>query len=243
MAIQELPPVPRALGLASVALGIPPLLAPGRFDRAIGVEPDDSATRWTRLVGVQELGAAAGILALEAPRPIVSVWSRVAGDVAHLAMLGAAFARKRERADRLAAAMAFVVACGVVDTVAALRLGQAPAKGLPPKVREAVTIRKPRDEVRRFWNEFDFATPPLKGSSADADFVAFDPAPGDRGTEVKVELERGLGAAVKDELRRFKQITETGVIARSEAVPEGQVVLRRLKQRPAQPLPGVGSPS
>ena len=43
-------------------------------------------------------------------------------------------------------------------------------------------------------------------------------------------------ARVKDELRRFKQLVETGVIARSEAVPEGELAERKLKQRPAQPL-------
>ena len=78
-------------------------------------------------------------------------------------------------------------------------------------------------------------------------------APGDRGTEIHVELQSGppagkLGEAVqklagseplaklKDDLRRFKQRVETGVIARSEAVPEGELAKRKLKQRPAQPL-------
>jgi uncharacterized membrane protein len=78
-------------------------------------------------------------------------------------------------------------------------------------------------------------------------------APGDRGTEIHVALEREpsggkLGEAmqklvgseplakVKDDLRRFKQRVETGVIARSEATPEGELAERKLKQRPAQPL-------
>ena len=49
-----------------------------------------------------------------------------------------------------------------------------------------------------------------------------------RGTESR--------AKVKDDLRRFKQRVETGVIARSDSVPEGELVERKLKQRPAQPL-------
>ena len=32
------------------------------------------------------------------------------------------------------------------------------------------------------------------------------------------------------------EVVETGVIARSEAVPEGELAERKLKQRPAQPL-------
>jgi uncharacterized membrane protein len=84
--------------------------------------------------------------------------------------------------------------------------------------------------------------------------VAFVPAPGDQGTEVHVELRYDIpGGAVgalvaklfgeepatqiKDDLRRFKQIVETGEIARSEGTPTGQVGRRMLKQRPAQPLP------
>jgi hypothetical protein len=41
---------------------------------------------------------------------------------------------------------------------------------------------------------------------------------------------------VKDDLRRFKQLLETGVIARSDGVPEGELAERKLGQRPAQPL-------
>jgi len=40
---------------------------------------------------------------------------------------------------------------------------------------------------------------------------------------------------VKDDLRRFKQVMETGEVVRSEGSPEGQNARRHLKQRPAQP--------
>ena len=83
--------------------------------------------------------------------------------------------------------------------------------------------------------------------------VRFVEAPGDRGTEIHVELAQGarggrLGATLqklrgaaplstaKDGLRRFKQLVETGEIARSEAVPEGERLERKFKPRPAQPL-------
>jgi uncharacterized membrane protein len=82
--------------------------------------------------------------------------------------------------------------------------------------------------------------------------VTFKDAPGDRGTEIHVELGResrdALGgvlrklegslelAKVKDELRRFKQRVETGVIPRSDGAPEGESAERKIKQRPAQPL-------
>ena len=84
--------------------------------------------------------------------------------------------------------------------------------------------------------------------------VRFVPAPGDQGTEVHIELRYDVpGGAVgsliaklfgeepalqiKDDLRRFKQIVETGEIARSDGSPEGQFNKRQLKPRPAAPLP------
>ena len=114
----------------------------------------------------------------------------------------------------------------------------------------AVTILKPRDEVERLWNDPAMRPEYIDGTEA---AVTFREAPGDRGTEVHVELERStpggkLGEAllklggkeplakVKDDLRRFKQLVETGVIARSDASPEGELAERKLKQRPAQPL-------
>ncbi|MGK5440912.1 SRPBCC family protein [Micromonospora sp. URMC 105] len=84
--------------------------------------------------------------------------------------------------------------------------------------------------------------------------VRFLPAPGNRGTEVRVELGYAppagrLGRAVaklfgeepeqqiRDDLRRFKQVLETGEVVRSDASPQGITLHQQLKQRPAQPLP------
>ncbi|MGI5521105.1 SRPBCC family protein [Micromonospora sp. CA-259024] len=84
--------------------------------------------------------------------------------------------------------------------------------------------------------------------------VRFVPAPGDRGTEVRVELRYAppagaLGRAVaklfgeepaqqvRDDLRRFKQVLETGEVVRSEGSPNGISVRQQAMQRPAQPLP------
>jgi len=78
--------------------------------------------------------------------------------------------------------------------------------------------------------------------------VQFVPAPGGRGTEVHVEIRYNppggmIGAAiaklfgeepsqqVKDDLRHFKQVMETGEVILSEATLEGS----HWRQRPAQP--------
>jgi uncharacterized membrane protein len=116
--------------------------------------------------------------------------------------------------------------------------------------RTAITVNLPRDEVERLWCSAEHR--PAYVDDADA-AVTFRDAPGDRGTEIHVDLEGStqggklgevvqklLGTAplakVKDDLRHFKQYVETGEIARSDGAPEGERAERKLKQRPAQPL-------
>jgi hypothetical protein len=116
--------------------------------------------------------------------------------------------------------------------------------------KAAITINRPRQDVERLWQSSDHRPEYIAGADA---AVSFTDAPGDRGTEVHVDLHQDAPggkvgealqkvtgseplAKVKDDLRRFKQLVETGVIARSEGVPEGELAERKLKQRPAQPL-------
>jgi hypothetical protein len=116
--------------------------------------------------------------------------------------------------------------------------------------KAATTVNRPPDEVRRLWESSEYRPQYVDGSDA---AVTFKPAPGDRGTEIHVdlsasrpggklgELVQGLFggaplAKVKDDLRRFKQHVETGEIPRSDGVPEGELAERKLKPRPAQPL-------
>lgn len=85
-----------------------------------------------------------------------------------------------------------------------------------------------------------------------AGVVRFGPAPGGRGTEIRVELtyEPPAGALgntvarllgeeprqqITDDLRRFKQVLETGEVVRSEASPEGARTGRLTTQHPGQP--------
>jgi uncharacterized membrane protein len=115
--------------------------------------------------------------------------------------------------------------------------------------KAAITVLGDPEEVQRQWRASDHGSILSENQEA----VTFKRAPGDRGTEIHVDLARTapggalgetlqklLGAAprakVMDELRRFKQVFETGVIARSEGSPEGELAERKLKQRPAQPM-------
>jgi uncharacterized membrane protein len=117
-------------------------------------------------------------------------------------------------------------------------------------LKAAITVLKAPDEAKRLWQSSQYRPDYIESSDAEVRFV---PAPGDRGTEIHVTLDKSapagkLGEAVQkllgtephakmmDDLRRFKQHVETGEIARSEGVPEGELAERKLKQRPAQPL-------
>ena len=116
-------------------------------------------------------------------------------------------------------------------------------------MKAAVTVGRSREEVQRLWERSEHRPDYVQGTDA---AVTFKDAPGDRGTEIHVDLEGASGgklgeavrkltgseplAKVKDDLRRFKQSVETGVIPRSEGSPEGELAERKLKQRPAQPL-------
>jgi len=116
--------------------------------------------------------------------------------------------------------------------------------------KASTTVLGSPEEVQRRWADEQYR--PGYIDSVDA-AVSFKRAPGDRGTEIHVDLEQAAPggkfgemlmkltgkeplAKVKDDLRRFKANFETGVIPRSDGTPEGELAERKLKQRPAQPL-------
>jgi uncharacterized membrane protein len=115
-------------------------------------------------------------------------------------------------------------------------------------MRATITVNKPPDEVRRLWGNSAYRPSYIEQDAS----VEFRKAPGDRGTEIYVDIGdpaggklgaivQGVfgGAAlpkVKDDLRRFTHHIETGEIPRSDGSPEGERAERKLKQRPAQPL-------
>ena len=91
------------------------------------------------------------------------------------------------------------------------------------------------------------------GGTGASGVIVFAPAPGDQGTELHLDLTYDVagglvGEAVqklkgdepleqaRDDLRRFKQIVETGEVARSEGTPSGHSAAEHRHQRPAQPI-------
>ncbi len=112
--------------------------------------------------------------------------------------------------------------------------------------KSAVTIYLSQEEIASRLAEAD---PPLTDDKAE---ISYSPAPGNRGTEIRVEIRRSaVGAALgraaalvgadpqrqlDDALRRFKQVLETGEVVRSEGSPEGTDARQQRRQRPAEPL-------
>lgn len=285
----------RALGWSSLGLGMAQLAASDRVSELVGLEPSPGTRTTMRAVGVQEVLLGTGILRRE--RPTGLLWSRVAGDVAHLTMLLAAARDGDGRPERTRRAALAVAAIGMLDLVASIR-----SSGRESDVVRTVTsttVNRSPEEVYRAWRDLE-ALPTFMDHlvsvqtidarrsrwtakapagrtveweaeiiddvpghrlawrsrpGADVDnrgTVRLDPAPGDRGTEVTLEIEyvvpggragralaRILGEhpeqQAKDDLRRFKQVVETGEVVRSDGSPDGSRSARQWHQEDALP--------
>jgi len=140
----------RALGWASVGLGVPPVLAPGEFVRAIGTG-DGSRQRVTiALVGVRELAAAAGLLVQGSP---VWLWARVGGDLMDLGLLARALKNHDGRGlGRTVAAFAGVVGITGVDVYGAVTRTR---QKTPMDLTAAVTVARSQREVYDLWRRLE----------------------------------------------------------------------------------------
>ena len=282
----------RRLGWASLALGLPQLIAPAAFARTVGLSSHDEEV--VLGVGVRELVAGAGLLSGKGTG--LFLWSRVLGDAMDLSLLRS----HGDGSTRNRVAQAAVAGIALVDLSAAVkRTRTGSASPAPVSLTAATTVNRPPREVYDFWRGLErlpqfmhhleqvewvgekrtrwTAAAPIGRVSWEAELVddrpgeriawcslpgatvpnegsvEFTPAPGGRGTEVRVHLtyavplgRAGRAAArlmgeephqqVEDDLRRFKQVMETGEVVRSAGSPEGHSASRQLFQRPAQPV-------
>jgi hypothetical protein len=233
----------KGMGLFSFGLGVAQLAAPDRVNKLIGVKDTPKARAIQRAVAIQELSAAQGIFAFSPPTPVL--WSRVAGDVAHLGLLAKALDGKRNDKTKLARTIGAVAGIALVDALVSARYQSrwpkepTPGENLPTtrnghhelkdahfEGNPAITILATETEIRPHLQHAELA------SYGD---IEFRKAPGGRGTEVIVKTTKH-SEKVKAELRRVKQLIEVGEVVVSDSTPEGADVKRQLKQRPAQPL-------
>jgi hypothetical protein len=245
-------PLAQFLGWFSIGLGAAQVAAPRAVCRLVGASGNGTSRTVMRLLGVRELTQGVGILAR--PRPTAWLWSRVAGDALDLSLLGMTAARSSNGRGRTAFAAANVLAVTVPDVRESLHLMRKDGEPQSGKrVRKAVTLNVPREEVERTWTEAAELRNKVDKARATVTFAA---APGGRGTELAVEFvddppAGDLGAAAKklagkdlatqlsDDLRRLKQRLETGQVVRSDGAPGGHQLAEHLKQRAAQPLEEV----
>jgi uncharacterized membrane protein len=233
----------RALGYFSVGLGLAQIVAPGGVAAVVGLRRGRLSCSVLRVLGVRELMAGIGILTQR--RPAQWLWARAAGDGLDLALAASALASSRNRRGRVAATLLAIGAITTVDLQTAEQLmGQASEDG--PRLTTGITVNRPPDEVQRAWQELL----PRPDVSEYLRSARFRPAPGGRGTEIRVNvaddqpggaltaaLARLRGASpqqrVQADLRRAKQLIEAGEITLSDATAQGAGLLQRAGQPPA----------
>ncbi|OBF74614.1 hypothetical protein A5750_13140 [Mycobacterium sp. 852002-51613_SCH5001154] len=294
----------KALSGASFGLGLSELIAPGKVAAVAGVDDTSRSRKVIRALGARECGHGAALLG----GPDKLVWTRVAGDVLDVALLVAGVTARGPGRRRRGTISAVVLAgIGGLDLYTALRTvdggGRHVSGSRHRTLRAAVTVRRPPEEVYRFWRDLEnlpsfmhhlkSVTPTTDGQSHwvanapagrsvewDAQIteddtnrrlawqslpgsvienggsVEFTPTATGDGTEIRVRIGYhipgglfGKAAAslfgespeqqVNDDLRRFKQILETGQVLRSDGSPEGTAAVRQMHQQPAQPNKGA----
>jgi uncharacterized membrane protein len=145
--------------------------------------------------------------------------------------------------ENLPAFMAHLESVEILDQRRSRWTAKAPAR---QKVTWEAEITDDAKDAFIAWQSVDGSDMESSG------WVRFRPAPAKQGTEVTVDLEYRppggkLGKLVaklfgeepiqqmKDDLRRFKQVMETGEVLRSDANPDGVNAKKLVAQREAQP--------
>ncbi len=162
----------RFLGWFSIGLGAAELLAPRQLADLIGV---DNKPGVFRMMGLREIGHGIAILSQEQPAP--GVWSRVAGDILDLALLGTQLDSDNPEREKTLAATMSVLGVTAVDLYTARSLSKEPngangssrkrRSGAPEsghgivesvkgiRVKSATTVGRPVSEVYGFWRNFE----------------------------------------------------------------------------------------
>jgi uncharacterized membrane protein len=149
----------RALGWFSIGLGAAEILCPNLLSRLIGIKPRHKSL--FRFLGLRELASGAGILS-ESKYP-AWVKSRVTGDAIDLGLLGLALVWPGTGHKRLLATTAAVAGVTALDVICSEQMTRARrnggTKGISPtgkiRVKSAITISRPREELYRFWRNFE----------------------------------------------------------------------------------------
>ena len=187
----------KGLGWFSLGLGVAELAAPKTLARLVGARPDGVTRNTLRAFGAREIMA--GLSIFQRPHRAGPLWARVAGDALDLAALGWLFSGRRTKRERTLGAIAAVLGVAVLDVIATRRLQRNAAR----EPAKAITINRSPADVYAFWQSLE---------GYDVEEVTFCTAPDGFGTEVRVS-----GAMSMQDLRKLKQMIETGEITKSDA--------------------------
>jgi uncharacterized membrane protein len=145
------------LGWFSVGLGVSQILMPRVVSRICGVAGEN--TTLMRTLGVRELTSGVGILTQR--KPTSWLWSRVAGDIMDLALLGKVYSNGENKRGRTTFATAAVLGVLALDVLSAQQLAHSPNTAPETAVddgihvRKSITVNRPPEEVYAFWHDFE----------------------------------------------------------------------------------------
>jgi uncharacterized membrane protein len=146
----------QALGWFSLGLGVAQLLVPRAISRASGL---GAHPNFIRACGARELASGVGILS--GRKTSRWLWSRVAGDVADLTLLGTAARAGGVHRTRLAWIAAAIIGITALDAIASMRSSRRrSASGIEGAygdiyVDKTLTVNRPPEECYRFWRDFE----------------------------------------------------------------------------------------
>jgi uncharacterized membrane protein len=135
------------LGWFSIGVGLAEIFASREIARLIGVRNRPAVFG---ALGARQLLTGIGILMQR--KPTGWLWSRVAGDLMDLSLLGVAFTERKTDRERVEATAAAVGGVMVADVICALRHSR---NGGPVRVEKVIAIDRPPEELYRFWRQFD----------------------------------------------------------------------------------------
>jgi hypothetical protein len=141
----------RGLGWFSIGLGLMEFMLPRTVARLTGapVRP-----RLLRALGLREIASGIGILKWR--KPGNWLWSRVAGDVMDLTLLGAAMFSRDASRGRLLTATAAVAGVTSLDMRSSRRISEGHyGERHPIHMERTITINRPPEELYRFWHDFE----------------------------------------------------------------------------------------
>src|SRR3954469_16849380 len=142
--------VANGLGWFSIGLGLAELLAPGMMSSVVGARRRHGPLM--RFLGLREIGA--GILILSGARA-AGCWSRVAGDLMDLSLLGADLGAPGTDKGRAIGSTAAVVGVTVLDALTALELTRSQSGAYDVRVEKSITVNRSPEECYSFWRNFE----------------------------------------------------------------------------------------